>query len=192
MILDEIPQQNLDRVCAPIVKCLDEVASHQLSFTAWDMFAFPKEDEQHWQEDCLSYYPQKVVNIGTRMPGIWLIMQDMKGGYCSNACILLYEGQMLAFDPASNLTEWVPMQGVSSLLTYMELKSAYNINNIFPWPHPKAISPSSQAAGPLCCLPAGRKWTLTLMEQTLRSGINQSMRIGHAAQPSTGEDLDMG
>ena len=78
-MLDEIPQQNLDGVCATIVKCLNEVTSHQLSLTAWDMFVFPEEDEEHWWEDCLSYYPEKLVNIGARMPGIWLIMQNTKG-----------------------------------------------------------------------------------------------------------------
>ena len=81
MVPDKIPQQNLDGVRTTIVKFLDEVASHQLSLTAWDMFAFPKEDKEHWWEDCLLYYPWKVVNIRARMPGKWLDMQDTKGQY---------------------------------------------------------------------------------------------------------------
>ena len=43
------------------------------------MFAFPEAEEEHWWEDCFSYYPGKVVNIGARMPGIWLVVQDMAG-----------------------------------------------------------------------------------------------------------------
>ena len=68
--LEEIQQQNLDGVHTTIVKCLDEIVTCQLSLTAWDMFASPEQDEEHWQEDCLSCYPGKVVNIGTRMLGI--------------------------------------------------------------------------------------------------------------------------
>ena len=64
---------------------------------------------------------------------------------------------MLAYDPASNLTEWVPMQGVSLSLTSTELKSANNLSNIFPCPHPEAIPPSSQSARQLHCLLVGEE-----------------------------------
>ena len=90
---DEIPQKNLDKICTTIVKHLEEVASRQLSLTAWDMFTFSEEDKEHWWEDCLSYYPGMVVNIGIRMPGIQLTMQDAKGQYNSNAHILLMRGR---------------------------------------------------------------------------------------------------
>ena len=172
MMLEEIPQQNLDGVHATIVKCLDEVVSCQLSLTAWDMFTFPEEDEEHWLEDCLSYFPGKVVNISTRMPGIQLFIQDTKGQYNGNACVLLYEGQMLAYDPASNLLEWVPMWGLSSSLKSTELKSAYDLSNILLCPHPKAIPPSSQSARistgsqsvrPICCLLVGKEIDLDTM-----------------------------
>lgn len=76
---EEIPQQILDRVCVTIVKHLDKVAIRQLSLTVWDMFAFPEAEEEHWWEDCLSYYPGKVVNIRARLAGIWLVVQDVAG-----------------------------------------------------------------------------------------------------------------
>ena len=124
-----------------IVKCLDKVATCQLSLTAWDMFTFPEEDEEHWREDCLSYYLGKVVNIRARMPEIWLVMQDMKGQYSSSARILLYKGQMLAYDPVSNLMKWVPMWGMSLSLTSTELKSANDLSNIFLCPPPWSYTP---------------------------------------------------
>ena len=61
---DDIPQQNIEGVCGTIIRHLDEVVTCQLSLTAWDIFAFPAAEEEHWKEDCLSYYPGKVVNIG--------------------------------------------------------------------------------------------------------------------------------
>ena len=118
---DDIPQQNLDSMRAVIMQCLDEVAMQQLSITAWDMFAFPEAEEDHWKEEYLSYYLSKVVNISARMPGLCLVIQDPVGLYSSCMDMLLYEGQMLIYDPASNNTEWVPMRGVSS--SFMAVQS---------------------------------------------------------------------
>lgn len=108
-------------VCAVIVQCLDEVVTRQMSLTVWDMFAFPEAKEEHWQVDCLSYYPGKVVNVGMRMLGLWLVIQDVAGWYSSCMHMLLYEGQMLAYNPATNFMEWVPMQDVLASLTSTEL-----------------------------------------------------------------------
>ena len=62
-----------------IVRRLDEVATHRLSVTVWDPFAFPQVEEEHWKEECLSYYPGKVVNTGACMPRIKLVMQNEEG-----------------------------------------------------------------------------------------------------------------
>ena len=48
---------------------------------------------------------------------------------------LMYEGHMLIYDPGRNSLEWVPMRGVSSSLTSVELRSANDLNNICPYPH---------------------------------------------------------
>ena len=129
---------------------LDEVVTCHLSVTAWDSFTFPQAEEEHWKEECLSYYPGKVVNIGTHMPGIRLVVQNAEGRCGTPACVLMYEGHMLIYDPGRNLSEWVPMRGMSSLLTSVELRSAKNLNNICPYPHSgweltKAHSPSACA-----------------------------------------------
>ena len=44
---EEIPQQDLQRVCGTIIKCMDEVATCQLLLTAWDMFTFLAAEEEH-------------------------------------------------------------------------------------------------------------------------------------------------
>ena len=62
-----------------IVRRLDEVATHHPSVPVWDPFAFPQVEEEHWEEECLSYYPGRVVNIGACMPGIKLLMQNAEG-----------------------------------------------------------------------------------------------------------------
>ena len=61
---DDVPQLNLEGVPGTIIRCLDEVANCQPLLTAWDTFAFLAAEEEHWKEDCLSYYLSKVENIG--------------------------------------------------------------------------------------------------------------------------------
>ena len=47
----------------------------------------------------------------------------------------MYEGHMLIYDLGRNISEWVPMRGMSSLLTSVELRLANDLNNICPYPH---------------------------------------------------------
>ena len=77
------------------------------------------------------------------------------GQYSSNVCILLYKGQMLAYDPASNLMEWVPMWGMLLSLTSAKLKSTNDLSNIFLCPHPKAAPSRMQSPRPICSWPVG-------------------------------------
>ena len=128
--------------------CFGEDALCLLSLTAWDRFAFP-EDQEHWCEDYLSYLPRNELNVGARMPGLWLIIRSSEGQYEGCTCVLLYEGWMLTYDPASNLSEWVPIQGVSSMLMAAEHKPAYDLSNIILCPCLGAKLQSSRSARPL-------------------------------------------
>ena len=111
------------------------MAAHHLSITTWDHFAFPQTEEKHWKEECLSYYPGRVVNVRARMPGIKLTMQNKEGLYDNSAHALMYEGHMLIYDPQKNISQWVPMRGISAVLTSVELRLANDLNNINPYLH---------------------------------------------------------
>ena len=52
---------------------------------------------------------------------------------------------MLAYDLAMNFSEWIPMRGVSSSLTSVELRSANDLSNIFPCPHSRGEPPRSKS-----------------------------------------------
>ena len=134
---ESAPQQDLQEVCWMIVRRLDKVATCQPSLTAWDSFTFPQVDEEHWKEECLSYYPGMVLNIGARMPGIRLVVQNAEGQYSASAHTLMYEGHVLIYDLGRNSSEWMPMRGVSLSLTSIELRLANDLNNICPYPHCK-------------------------------------------------------
>lgn len=85
-------------------------------------------------------YPGAVVNLGTRMLGTWLAVQDVLGHYQGQAHVLLYKGHMLAYDPVNNGVDWIQMRGMSSSLTAAELWSADDISNFYLCP-PQAPVP---------------------------------------------------
>ena len=79
--------QNLEGMRQGIVHKLDEVAMQCTSNVAWDQFAFLQMDQEYWREEALCYHPGKTLDVGTRMPGFRLMLQDDKGqyphsGYC--------------------------------------------------------------------------------------------------------------
>ena len=41
----------------------------------------------------------EMLDIGTRMPGFRLMLQDDKGQYPHSGCALIFEGSMLVYDP---------------------------------------------------------------------------------------------
>ena len=47
------------------MKRLDKVVTHQPSLMVWDSVCFPNSaEEEHWKEECLSYYLGNVVKHG--------------------------------------------------------------------------------------------------------------------------------
>ena len=114
-------------------KALNEVATWQPLLTAWDTL-LPGSRGRTLERDCLSYYPGKVVNFGAQMPGIWLVVQDAEGHYGNSVHVLLYKGHMLVYEPGNELSEWVPIRGVLSSLTSVELRSANDLTTYSPAP----------------------------------------------------------
>ena len=91
--------QNLDGIRWDIVHKLDEVAMQCTSPIAWDPFAFPLTDDTCWREEALCYRPGKTLDVGARMPGFKLMLQDDKGEYPYSGHALIFEGSMLVYDP---------------------------------------------------------------------------------------------
>ena len=61
-----------------------------------------------------------MVDLSSRMPGIWLALHDEAGRYQGVARVLKYEGHMLVYDLQMNGVGWAAMRGVPSSLTEVE------------------------------------------------------------------------
>ena len=129
-----VPKEPMDEIRVIVMQWLDETAMQKLSYTAWDMFTYPDSNKSNWKEDCLSYSPGVTIDLGTRMPGIWLALHDATGRYQGMVRVLKFEGHMLVYDPLTNGAGWILMRGVSSSLTAVELQSASDLGNFYPCP----------------------------------------------------------
>ena len=69
------------------------------------------------------------------MLGIKLMMQNEEGRYRNATHALKYEVHMLIYDPQKDISQWVPVRGVSALLTSPELRLANDLNNMNPYLH---------------------------------------------------------
>ena len=150
----ETTMQNLDGIRRDIVRKLDEVATRCPSPIVWDPFAFPLTDDTCWREEALCCHPGKTLDVGVRMPGFKLMLQDDKGEYPYSGSALIFEGSMLVYDPQRDIAQWVPVRGMSSTLTMPELGTANDLNNMVhsPLSELPAKPPSTEIVK---CIPAG-------------------------------------
>ena len=56
-------------------------------------------DQECWREEALCYRPGKTLDVGMRMPGFRLMLQDDKGEYPHSGRALIFKGSMLVYDP---------------------------------------------------------------------------------------------
>ena len=63
------------------------------------------------------------------------MMQNEEECYGNAVHALKFEGHIFIYDPQKDISQWVPVRGVSATLTMSELRSANNLNNMNPYPH---------------------------------------------------------
>ena len=151
----EIPMQNLDGIRRDIVRKLDEVATRCPSPIAWDPFAFPLTDDTCWREEALCYHPGKTLDVGVRMPGFKLMLQDDNGEYPYSGHALIFKGSMLVYDHQRDIAQWVPVRGMSATLTMPELRVAHDLKNMVPSPLSKLPVAQPPSIEVMKCIPAG-------------------------------------
>ena len=114
---------------------VDELAIQVPSLDAWDQFVWPPaaampraptEAEQY------SYHRGQAKDLGPIMPVTQFRVADEVGTYLCVAWALVFEGSVLAYNPARDEAEWVPARGLANNLTWAEEKSAMALANYVP------------------------------------------------------------
>ena len=78
------------------------------------------------------YYCSQAVDLGPVMPTTQFRVTDKVGTYLCVVWALVFEGSILAYNPARDKVEWVPAHGVTNDLSWVEEKSAMALANFVP------------------------------------------------------------
>ena len=73
-----------------------------------------------------------MVELGCVLPSMWFHVSQPNGDFVCMARGLLFEGNVLAYDPTSKEAEWVPMQDTAEDLSQAEEASARELSNMVP------------------------------------------------------------
>ena len=110
----EVPLQKQDGPFTDVIAFLEGLACHVQSQKAWDELVFLAplaEASIPCRSTHLSYILDCTVDFGGTLPPLRFHMTEPSGKLMGVACRLLFKGNVLTYDPASNGVEWVLVWG---------------------------------------------------------------------------------
>ena len=132
---EDIPHQRDEGTYTNVISYLDELATHQPLQKAWDELIWPPPSAvpnmQH-QNEHVGYIQGCVVEYGLTMPPSQFHVSDTGRKFICFTRGLIFEGNVLTYDPSTNGAEWIPMCGTASDLSWSEEMSALVLCNMVP------------------------------------------------------------
>ena len=120
---------------AHIITFLDELAVWVPSLDTWEQLVWlPTAAIPHalTEAKLYGYCCDQVVDLGTVILVAQFRVTDEAGTYLCIARALVFGGSILAYNPAKNQAEWVPVHGLTNNLTWAEERSAIALANYVP------------------------------------------------------------
>ena len=111
---------------------LDKLAVLVPSLDAWDQLVWRPTAAIPWvltEAELYGYCHGQAVDLGPVMLAAQFWLMDEGGIYLCIARALMFEGSVLAYNPAKNEAEWVPVHGLANDLTWAEERSAVALAN---------------------------------------------------------------
>ena len=124
-----------DGPIAHIITFLDELAVWVPSLDAWDQLVWLLAVAIPWaltEAELYGYCHGQVVDLGPMMPVAQFQVTNEGGTYLCIARALVFEGSVLAYNPAKNEAGWVPARGLTNDLTWAKEMSAVALANYVP------------------------------------------------------------
>ena len=152
----EVPLQKQDGPFADVITYLDDLAQHVPTWKAWDELVFPApltEPSAAHKSNHFSYILGCTVDLGGALHPLRFCMTEPSGKFVGVACGLLFEGNVLAYDPTSNGMKWIPVWRSVNDLSPIADSSAWELSNITLPDSPEDI-PQMDPFGELCRVPA--------------------------------------
>ena len=120
---------------AHVITFLDELAVRVPSLDTWDQLVWPSTvavPQALTEAELCGYCHGHAVDLGPVMPVAQFRVMDEAGTYLCIARALVFEGSILAYNPAKDKAEWVPVRGLTNDLTWAEERSTVALENYVP------------------------------------------------------------
>ena len=105
------------------------------SLDAWDQFFWPPAaavPRAFTEAEQYGYHCGQAIDLGPVMPAAQLRVTDKARTYLCVARALVFKGSVLAYNPARDEAEWVPVCGLAYDLTWAEERSTVALANYVP------------------------------------------------------------
>ena len=120
---------------AHVITFLDKLVVWVPSLDAWYQLVWPPAVAVLWaltEAELYGYCCGQVMDLDPVMPAAQFRVTDEAGAYLCIVRALVFEGSVLAYNPAKNKAEWVPAHGLTNDLTWAEERSSIALANYFP------------------------------------------------------------
>ena len=137
-----------------VITFLDNMAVYTPTLNTWDQFVWPPSvaiPRTATQVEQYGYCRGNAIDLGTVMPATEFRVTDEEGTYLCTARGLIFEGSVLAYNPARDEVEWVPARWVANDLSWVEERMVVTLANFVPT-SPKRQT-ASQSLGPTASWP---------------------------------------
>ena len=117
---------------AHVISYLDKLAACIPTREAWDQMVWPTMAvilHVPTEAESSGYCRGQVVDLSPMMPAMQFCVTDERGISLCTARDLVFEGSILAYNPALNEAEWVPTRGLANNLSWAEERSAVALAN---------------------------------------------------------------
>ena len=124
-----------DGPIAHVITYMDELVVQVPSLDAWDQLVWPPTAAVLWaltEVELYGYCCGQAVELSLVMLVAQFRVTDEAGTYLCIARALVFEGSILAYNPAKNKVEWVPVCGLANDLTWAEERSTIALANYVP------------------------------------------------------------
>ena len=118
-----------------VITFLDELAVQVPSLDAWDQLVWPPAvaaPQALMEAELYSYCHGQVVDLGPVMLVAQFQVTVEGGAYLCIARALVFKRSVLAYNPAMNEAEWIPVCNLNNDLTWAEERSAVALVNYVP------------------------------------------------------------
>ena len=131
------------------------------------------------------YCQGQVVDLGPMMLAAQFQVMEEGGAYLCTVRALVFEGSILAYNPALNEAEWVPVHGLANDLSWAEERSTVALANYVPCIPAEVAWIARVGAGRIISCPSDNDSTSTEEEEVQHSDTQST-------DPPTDTDPEVG